>query len=82
MESTNGMALMNVGRAGRFAFNRTALRSSVNKQFERRKVADPPYYSCPRDLILKGVECAKPIKLDTSGLGLKFSTVWFLCSPG
>jgi hypothetical protein len=25
MESMNGMALMNVGRAGRFAFNRTAL---------------------------------------------------------
>jgi hypothetical protein len=32
----DSMALMmNVGRAGRFAFNRTALRCSVYKQFEK-----------------------------------------------
>jgi hypothetical protein len=41
MESTNGMALMHVGLAGRFAFNRTALRSSVNKQFEMRAPYNP-----------------------------------------
>ena len=34
MASTNGKALMNVDRAGRFAFNRIALRSPVYNQFE------------------------------------------------
>ncbi len=58
--------MMNVGRAGRFVFNRTALRSFVNKQFEMRRVIAPTVDvkpttlpPCNRTLIRKGVECAK-----------------------
>ncbi len=47
LASTNGMALMNVDRAGRFAFNRTALRSPVYNQFEMcRKPAYGESSSC------------------------------------
>ncbi len=49
MASTNGKALMNVDRAGRFAFNRTALRSPVYNQFEM----------CPRPAYGEPSSCNK-----------------------
>ena len=46
MASTNGKALMNVDRAGRFAFNRIALRSPVYNQFEMCRVSAYGPSSC------------------------------------